>query len=199
MERIAARQPEDGARVVRSPGHSGDRSERERLQLDAMRLGGGELAEQSVERMIGADLIRAPRHDDQGGNPVDAPAEVSQKVEGGLVGPVDVLEDDRVERASASDRGGKRGEHPMAGRGRREQRLEVLFQIGRHVEQRPERSRCPQRFAGAPEESVRFCLVRRWFSPSLVRLSSRHRVLNTITGQRATQPRARSWYAWSAT
>ena len=100
----------------------------------------------------GPTELRPPRQDDERREPVNAAADVSQQFERRLVGPVHVLEHHTRRRAAPADAGAKRGEHVMARRARRQQRLDVGPEIRGHVHQRTERTRRVERLARAPEE-----------------------------------------------
>ena len=94
-----------------------------------------QLAEQPVERMIGANLIRAPRGLSVR-NAMDASAEISKQIEVASF-PVNVFEDDgggRIFRLIAA----ATREHLMPGSSAGEERLSSPAEVGRHVEQGPE-------------------------------------------------------------
>ncbi len=130
-------------------GHGGGRQRREAQAGYARR--GREVAQDDPQRVACADLVVAVRREDERARVADAAAEEAQQVEGGLVGPVDVLEhghgrllaehlqevlEDGFAGALVVQQGGERRAEPC-----------------RHVDQRPERARRPHRVTATDEQS----------------------------------------------
>ena len=139
-ERVAARQRVDGGRIA--PGAAHQRLHgvaRQRGELDAVHRAAGERAEQTVQGMARIELV-AGRQDEDRADPLDAARRVAEHVEGGVVGPVDVLDDedgrallrellqqrgeDAIDRGVVGQRGRQRAGAPQ-----------------RRVVQRPQRAR----------------------------------------------------------
>ncbi len=110
---------------------------------------------------------------------MDAPAEISQQIEGRLICPVNVFEDDGGGRSPAADRCRKPGEHLMPGSSAGEERLELAAKVGRHIEQRAKGSRACQGLRTSPTGT--------WLSDPRAQ-----RVLRRATSfQRPLRPRSR--------
>ena len=143
-------------RRVCAAGHARHCVERQRLQLDAVGGAGRQFAEQPVQRVIGADLVSAPGDDDQriAAAAMRRPTNRSRS---------SVASSAQCTSSKTTTVGGWCRAMPAAnaantwcaGRRRDEQRFEVAAELGRHVEQRPERPRRGQRFAGAPPRTWR--------------------------------------------
>jgi hypothetical protein len=72
-----------------------DRTRRQRLQGQPPHLRGGESAEDPAQRMVVAQLVVAVGEHQHAGQGRDSPGQVAEHVQGGVVGPVDVLDDHR--------------------------------------------------------------------------------------------------------
>ena len=112
---------------------------RQRRELDPVHRAAGERAEQAVQRMARIELV-AGRQDEDRADGLDPARRVAEHVERGVVGPVDVLDDedgrallgqllqqrgeDAIDRALVGQRGRQRAAAP-----------------GRRVVQRPQRAR----------------------------------------------------------
>ena len=94
VERVAARRgvhPQPPAGITRQPRH---RLRRQRTQLDAHGHGGVQAAEHPLQRHGGGGLVLPVGQHQQDGQAVHPPGQERQGVQRGLVGPVDVLDDD---------------------------------------------------------------------------------------------------------
>ena len=89
------------------------------------------------------------------------PTEVAEQIEGRRIRPVDVLEHHDGGRRPPHEARDERHEDLVARSPGSEQRLELLTELGRHVEQRSQRSRRAERLACAPQERRRLGLTRR--------------------------------------
>ncbi len=125
-ERVAARQRVEGRGVA--PGAARQRLHgvaRERRQLDAVHRAAGERAEQPVQGVARIELVAGRQHEHRADR-LDAARRVAEHVEGGVVGPVDVLDHEdgrallgRAPRAPRRRRdrpGPRRPARPPAGR-----------------------------------------------------------------------------------
>jgi hypothetical protein len=108
-------------------------------------------AQQPVRRVVAADLVVPVGDHHHRGRAPDAPAHVPQHVEGGVVGPVDVLDHQDRRASGVGELGEHRGEHVVPGTLGQE-----LFQprgvAGERVAQRAERPRGDQVVAPADED-----------------------------------------------
>ena len=93
-ERVAARERVHGGRIATAArGQRLHRAARQRRELDAMHRAADDCPEQPVQRMARIELV-AHRQDQHGAHGVDAACRVAEHVEGGVVGPVEVLDDE---------------------------------------------------------------------------------------------------------
>ena len=102
--------------------------------------------------MVCAHLVGSPREDDQRTDARRAPADVSQQIERGRIGPVHVLEDDQCGSLAAGQAGDERREQLVPRGLGRDERRKVAPQVVGHVEERTERPWRGERLAGAPEK-----------------------------------------------
>ena len=125
----------------------------ERRQGQSRRRAAGQLAEDDPQRVARIELVVAIGDEHQRGEPLDAPSEQAQDVERGLVGPVEVLEDDDVRRPRAQrsrqrpDEGA--GSGPLGHR-----RAELAAHLVGDVHEGAERARGEERVARAPQDSA---------------------------------------------
>jgi hypothetical protein len=93
-ERVPARERMDGGGVAaRADRERLHRAARQRRQLDPMHRASGERAEEAVQRVARVELV-AHREDEDSARRLDAARRIAEHVEGGVVGPVDVLDDE---------------------------------------------------------------------------------------------------------
>ncbi len=159
-ERVPAGQRVHLGRAVRVAGQLGHRRRRQRLRAQPARA--GQLAEQGAQRMARLEVTRAQRQHQQAVPVADAPGQVPQQVEGGVVGPVHVLHREHGHRRPVQ-LGDGRGEHPLGPTGpdRRGQRPGG---VDGRVAQRPERAAGAQVVA-APDEGAHAPVERRQERP----------------------------------
>jgi hypothetical protein len=154
VEGVAAGQPVQVGRVhIGCVGELGDRLRREwrDRQPPHVRLR-AELAEDDPERMHAIELVVAVGGDQEQRRLSELAPEQANHVEGGLVGPVDVL-DDRDRRRTLPCHPEQRGRNlgrPLLDRG-----LQVAAARLGDVEERPQRPGREQRVAAAPEHRRR--------------------------------------------
>ena len=93
-ERIAGSPPMQGHGIERPVGDQDAHGvDRQAPKLDADgRSRHSEVAEKQAQGMLGADLVAAIAEDEKSSRLVDAAAEELDQIEGGVIGPVDVLE-----------------------------------------------------------------------------------------------------------
>ncbi len=129
---------------VRAGGQRRDRPRGEAPEPDPTDVGARQHPEDTLQRMVGPDLVVAVGHDEDASQPVDAAPDEPQHVERGLVGPVDVLEHQH------------RGAQRVVQLG--EQRVEEGAGVGRrdHVRERAACGTCHvvERTEGAAREEV---------------------------------------------
>ena len=124
---------------------------RQRQRVGAWRP--GDVAEQRPQRVGDADLVVADDADDQRPGLRDAAEHEAQQVDGALVGPVQIVEDEHRRRSASGRRRRRRrcrtadrfAASTVSGGGR---------ETVRDVVERAERSRRRQRIAGAPEHAL---------------------------------------------
>ena len=164
VERVAAGDPVQLGRVgaVR-PGQRGDGADRQRRHPHpAGGPLGGQVAEHHPERVVRGDLLVPVGGQDQGRYPGQAAAEVAEQVGGGLVGPVQVLDDHDGQRARCSQLGQERGEQLIPGGALAAQHGELPAGLRADVEQRAQRPRGQQPVAASPQPArVRQLLLER--------------------------------------
>ena len=152
VERVPAGQPVQLGRGQAAPaGQRPHRARGQRHQPDApgtpLRA---EIAERHAEPVGGGQAVVPVGGDEQHRGVAQPPAQVAEQVEGGLVGPVDVLDDDHVQHPRRAEHAEQRAEQFLAagpGPAALQQRAAELI---RQVEQRPERARREQAVAHAP-------------------------------------------------
>ena len=109
-----------------------------------------EIAERHAERVTGGQAVVPVGDDEQHRGAAQPPAQVAEQVKGGLVGPVDVLNDNHVQPPGRADLGEQRTEQFLAaGAGPAAVQQRAAELVGQ-VEQRPERPRREQAVAHAP-------------------------------------------------
>ena len=155
-ERVAAgdRVQAVGVQAVRlrEVGHRGRGQRRHRHAPH--RPSGGEVAEDDAQRMVAIHLVVAERRDDDRVGVGDPTAEEQQEIQGGLVGPVHVLEHGHRRRA-AGQQVEERGEDGVPGRVRGHQPGQFAARAAGDVPQWTQRTGRAQRFAGALEDAGR--------------------------------------------
>ena len=112
VERVAAGHPVQlgGVHLAR-PGQRGDRRHRQRRQPHPPRRAlGGQVAEHDPERVVHGQLVVTVGDQQQRRDPAEPPAEQAEQVNGGLVGPVHVLDHHDRERLWRGQLGQERGE-----------------------------------------------------------------------------------------
>ena len=150
--RVTARQGEHAVWVdsaVRGELADGSRRQPPKREVAHVRP---EVAEQPAERMPAVELLVAIGEHQHGVERVDAPGDEAQRIEGRLVGPVHVFDDEH----GAGRRGefvAERGEDLLAVAGS-ERIAEPRSDERRQVAQRPERARRRQRVTGPDEHAA---------------------------------------------
>ena len=114
----------------------------------------GQLPQDDPQPRAEVEVVVAIRGDDQGGRRLDLPREQPQDVEGGLVGPVQVLEHQHG-RCSARELAQQCRRHLVRSRAARGDLGEVATCVFGHVEQRTQGARREQRVARAPQDPRR--------------------------------------------
>ena len=121
-ERVAAGDPVEGvgvgARARRQPRTA---VARERRQREPPHRAPGQAAEQALQRVRRAELVVAEAEDEHGGQRLDPPRDVAEHVDRRVVGPVDVLDDERRRRRGRElghDRGEDGVDGPVVGEAR---------------------------------------------------------------------------------
>ena len=146
-----------GARGGRKLAHGVEREPRHRQPNDAARR--RELSQHDSQRMVSDDLVVAVGRDDERVRAVDAAAEHTQDVEGGIVGPVNVLQHERPAALQRRCRNGPRvagiepdvEERPQ-GRRRREVLARAPQDIADTVRERPDERRLADAGLAAQED-----------------------------------------------
>lgn len=141
----------DGAGV---PSEGSDPSLRKRQKIQPSSCCGRcEIPEYDPKGMMGADFIVSVRHHEHRAHALQPPPEETQQVEGGLVGPVRVLDhgERRCQSAVQLRKGG--AEHPVTRRVATEQPVELATSGRGKIQERPERSRRGENVAGAPQHT----------------------------------------------
>ena len=114
---------------------------------------GRQVADDPAQRVPGPDLVVAVGHHHhrrRGGHPA---ADEDQQVQGGLVGPVGVLDHRHHRPASGVEQVQERAEQAVPGRLGGDKGRQLPAGLAGDVEQRAERARGPQRVAGPPEDA----------------------------------------------
>ena len=141
-ERVAAGHPVQGvavgARARRQPPH---RRARERRQRQPPDRPPGQAAQHALERVRRAELVVAEAEDEHGGHRLDPPRDIAEHVDRRVVGPVDVLDDERGRRRGR-ELGHDRGEDGVDGPVVGERGRQRPARLQRGVAQRAE---CPRR------------------------------------------------------
>ena len=123
-ERVAAGDAVHGAGVgAGARGQAPHRRARQRRQRQPAHRAPGQGAQQALQRMRRAELVVAEGQDEHRGHRLDPPRQVAEHVERRVVGPVDVLDDERRRRRGrelGQDRGVDVVDRPAVG----ERRLE---------------------------------------------------------------------------
>ena len=125
----------------------------ERRQRQSRRRAAGQLAEDDPQRVARIELVVAIGDEHQRGEPLDAPGEQAQDVERGLVGPVEVLEDDDVRRPRAQ-RSRQRPDEGAGSGALGHRRAELAAHLVGDVHEGAERARGEERVARAPQDSA---------------------------------------------
>jgi hypothetical protein len=127
--------------------------DRQARQLDAQRLGRGEIAQQHAHRGLRRDLIGAAGQDQQDTAALEPAAEELHQIERRLVGPVDVLDDQQRRLAPLAELVQQAGKQRRARRFAFELGQELAPQLARDVIERAERRRREQGIAMALENA----------------------------------------------
>ena len=146
LSRVGARRLGMLARVLRDEAAHGIRGEWGKV--DASRPGGGcRVAQQDSQSPNRRGVLGAVGHEHQGTAPVDAPREEPDQVEGRLVGPVRVLDDQEAGRVTGrvGEGGEEAREDVLAGRAGRP---DPARQVGEHLDERAEGRGCRGPVAG---------------------------------------------------
>ena len=156
-ERVAGRAFVEVAAVVgvRVPDERGDRDAGEGRQGDPRRTLARQLPERDPQRMRPVELVVTVGGDDEGREVVEPAGQEPEDVEGGGVGPVEVLEDeDRRGQAvrAGLDRARQRVDDLRGRRLLGDEHREVAAGLLGDVGERPERPRGVERVAGARED-----------------------------------------------
>ena len=94
-ERVAAGHAVQGVRVGAGAGRQlAHRRARQRPQREPVHGAAGEHAEEAVQRVAGVDVVVAAGEHEQRADALDPPRRVAEHVERGVVGPVQVLDDE---------------------------------------------------------------------------------------------------------
>jgi len=152
VKRVAAGQPvQRGGVEAASAGQHRHRFRRQRREADAPDAPiGGQVAEGQAEQVRRAQTFVPVGGQQQDRHVPDPPAEETQQVDGGLVGPVDVLHDQHVQLARLADLSQQRAEQLLA-RGLGAAQLQQLAaEPTGDVVERAERPRGEQAVAGSP-------------------------------------------------
>ena len=114
-ERVPRRQLEELSRIQRAvPAELAHRAGGQPAQRQPPHpVAAGRLAEQAVQRVLAAQLVVAVGEDEHRGQPGDPPGEVAQRVQGGVVGPVHVLDDQDPRVVRPVQFGAQRGQQPV--------------------------------------------------------------------------------------
>ena len=97
QQRVPAGQlPQPGGGAAGPPGQLGHGRLRQRLRPDAVHHPLGQRPQDPAERVVGADLVVAVGDEQQRPGALHPPPQEHQQVEGGLVGPVGVLDHDHL-------------------------------------------------------------------------------------------------------
>jgi hypothetical protein len=149
-ERVAGRgrQHRPGVGVV-AAGQLLDRAGRQRPQHQPPHLLGPERAQHPAQRMVVAQLVVAVGQQQHAGQGRDPPGQVADHVKGGVVGPVDVLDDHHRRPAGQLPVDG--AEHGVASGHRLHRPGQGAAGPTGHVPERAEGARCDQVVAGADE------------------------------------------------
>ena len=153
VERVPAGQPVQRGRFQPAAGGQHRRRARgQRGEADPPdRPLGGQVPQGNAERIVrGQPFIPVGRDEQHGGVP-DPPAQKPQQVDGGLIGPVDILHDQHVQLIRLADLAQQGTEEVLARRVRPAEVEELTAQLGRDIKQGPERPRGEQAVAGPPE------------------------------------------------
>ena len=140
-ERVAAGDAVHGAGVgAGARGQPPHRRARQRRQRQPVHRAPGQGAQQALQRVRRAELVVAEGQDEHRGDRLDPPRQVAEHVERRVVGPVDVLDDER-RRRRGRELGQDRGVDVVHGPALGERRLERSTGLERGVAQRAERPR----------------------------------------------------------
>jgi hypothetical protein len=137
---------------VRAGEHGHRPAGQGRQPQSAHRGRAGEVAGEQLHRVQGADLIVAVGDDQQGGSDPDPPGQEAEQVQGGLVGPVDVLDHQHGHHRGIVQPFEQGGKQHLPRRLVAKQLLEPTAERGGDVGQRPQRPRGGQRVTGAPQD-----------------------------------------------
>ncbi len=151
-EWVATREPVQLLRVDGlTPREEGDPGRRERRKAHPMHASpGGQLAEQDPERVRARQLVVAVRREHQRRHAAQPPGQHAQQVEGRLVGPVQVLEDQHHRLAD----GLRQGVDDVAGTcAPLHQGRQVAAELGGEVEERTVGTRRTQVFGPADHDT----------------------------------------------
>ena len=149
-ERVAGRGRQHRAGVgAVAAGQLLDRAGRQRPQGQPPHLLGGERAQHPAQRVVVAQLVVAVGQQQHAGQRRDAPGEVAEHVQGGVVGPVHVLDDHHRRPAGQLLVDG--AEHRVPPGARLHRPGQGSAGAAGHVPERPERPRRDQVVAGAHE------------------------------------------------
>ena len=128
-------------------GTEGSQRKAPRTALD------GQIAESDAQRMSVGQLIVAVAHDQEHRDLADPSREKAQQIEGGLVGPMHVLDDDDRQRSRLAQLGQERVEELLPGRVCPAQRVQAAVYLLRDVEERTERPGREHAVAGARQKA----------------------------------------------
>ena len=152
VERVPAGQLAQCGRVpFTAARHDLNRAGRQRAEADPPhRALAGQVPEGELERVAGGQPVVPVGREEQDGRVPDPPAQETQQVDGGVVGPVDVLHHHHVQRIGLADLAQQGPEQGFAGGVRAAQVEELTAELGGDVEERAKRSGGEQPVAGAP-------------------------------------------------
>jgi hypothetical protein len=129
------------------------RSHRERLQFDAGADVRSDVPQPQPQRVPVVHLVAAERHDEQGRALVETPGEEREQVERGVVGPVEVLQDEHDRSAGVVDEIQCRRECRRSGQTGGQPSGEIGLHRAGCVDQRAERAGRVERIAHTDERA----------------------------------------------
>jgi hypothetical protein len=134
-------------------GQHRHRLARQRRQPQPANQGRGrEVAGEQLHGVLGADLVVSVGDDQQGGRGTEAAGQEPEQVQGGLVGPVDVLDHQHGRHPGVPQPFEQGAKQHLPRRLVPEQLVEPTANCGGDVGQRPQRPWGGQRVTGAPQD-----------------------------------------------